>query len=112
MEIQSLKYENPKFQVEVDWDITQRCNYSCSYCASYDNSQPFNFKTIEEYIDCFKYLSDYFGNKTIRLGVLGGAPTLFKQWVELANWLVDYNYILKIINPKFVSLASFFRKLS
>ena len=67
MVIQSLKYENPKFQVEVDWDITQRCNYSCSYCASYDNSQPFNFKTIEEYIDCFKYLSDYFGNKTIRL---------------------------------------------
>ncbi len=112
MEIQSLKYENPKFQVEVDWDITQRCNYSCSYCASYDNSQPFNFKTIDEYIDCFKYLSDYFGNKTIRLGILGGEPTLFKQWVELANWLVDHNYVLKLTTNLSVPVKTYIDKLN
>ena len=90
--IQSLKYDNPQFQVEVDWDITQRCNYSCSYCASYDNDQPFYFKSLEEYIESFKYLSEYFGNKTIKLNFLGGEPTLFKQWVRLVNWLADYNY--------------------
>jgi len=90
--IQSLKYNNPAFQVEVEWMITQRCNYSCSYCASYDNTQPFLFKSLEEYIDSFKYLSEYFGNKTIKLDFLGGEPTLFKQWVKLVNWLADYNY--------------------
>ena len=92
MVVKSLSYNNPAFQVEVDWMITQRCNYTCSYCASYDNSQPFLFRSLEKYIEAFKYLSEYFGNKTIKLHFLGGEPTLFKQWVRLVNWLVDYNY--------------------
>ena len=112
MALQSLKYENPKFQVEVDWDITQRCNYSCSYCASYDNSQPFNFKTFDEYRDCFTYLSDYFGNKTIRMAFLGGEPTLFKQWVDLVNWLVEYNYVLKLTTNLSVPVKTYINKLN
>ena len=112
--IKSLKYDNPQFQVEVEWMITQRCNYTCSYCASYDNTQPFLFKSLEEYFEAFKYLSDYFGNKTIKLHFLGGEPTLFKQWVKLVNWLADYNYkpiittnlsipaiqYIRVLNPK------------
>ncbi len=112
MVIKSLKYDNPKFQVEIDWDITQRCNYSCSYCASYDNAQPFNFKTVNEYIECFKYLSDYFGNKTIRMAFLGGEPTLFKQWVELVNWLVEYNYVLKLTTNLSVPVKTYIDKLN
>ena len=53
-----------EYQVEVEWMITQRCNYECSYCASYDNTSAFMFKTLEEYTTAFKYLSNYFGNKT------------------------------------------------
>lgn len=92
--------------------ITQRCNYSCSYCASYDNTQPFLFKTLEEYIKAFKYLSDRFGNKTIRLNFLGGEPTLFKQWVELINWLSEYNYVPEITTNLSVPVKSYINKLN
>lgn len=112
MQVHSLKYENPKFQVEIDWNITERCNYSCSYCASYDNSQPFNFKSFDEYIECFKYLSDYFGNKTIRIEFLGGEPTLYKKWVELVNWLVEYNYKPYLTTNLSVPVNNYIHKLN
>lgn len=92
--------------------ITQRCNYSCSYCASYDNSQPFLFRSLEEYVNSFKYLSDRFGNKTIRLVFLGGEPTLFKQWVELVNWLTEYNYVPEITTNLSVPVKSYISKLN
>jgi len=69
-----------EYQVEVEWMITQRCNYECTYCASYNNSGDFMFKSLEEYITAFKYLSNHFGNKTIKLSFLGGEPMLYKQW--------------------------------
>jgi len=110
--IKSLKYFNPTFQVEVDWMLTQRCNYSCSYCSSYDNNQPFNFKTLEEYVSAFRYLSDRYGNKTIKLNFLGGEPTLFKQWVELINWLSSYNYVPHITTNLSIPVSSYVSKLN
>lgn len=90
--VKSLEYNNPDFQVEVEWDITQRCNYSCSYCASYDNTQPFYFKPLDEYISTLSYIKEYFGNKRIKLSFLGGEPTLYKEWPELMNWLNDNSF--------------------
>ena len=112
VKIKSLKYSDPAFQVEVGWDITQRCNYSCSYCASYDNTQPFSFKTLEEYTEAFDYLSDYFGNMAIKVDILGGEPTLFKPWYELMNRLVERNFIPKVTTNLSVPVETYVEKLS
>jgi sulfatase maturation enzyme AslB (radical SAM superfamily) len=92
--------------------ITLRCNYSCSYCTAYDNSQPFGFKTLDEYIDVFTYLSDYFGNQKIRISFLGGEPTLYKQWVELVNWLVDNNFVPNILTNLSIPPRTYIHKLN
>lgn len=112
VKIQSLKYDNPSFQVEVEWDITQRCNYSCSYCASYNNTQPFNFKELDEYLDSFEYLSNFFGNKTIKINFLGGEPTLFKQWVKLVNWLSENNFVIKLTTNLSVPVIQYIKVLN
>ena len=65
--IKSVETVFDGFDIEICWDITMKCNYSCSYCDSYDNSQPTYFKTIEEYEKAVDYLTDYFKNKTLNL---------------------------------------------
>jgi sulfatase maturation enzyme AslB (radical SAM superfamily) len=112
LKIKHLKYESPDWQVNIDWMITLRCNYSCSYCTAYDNTKPLGLKSLEEYIDSFSYLSEYFGNQRIRINFLGGEPTLFKQWVELVNWLSDHNYLPNIITNLSIPAKNYIHKLN
>ena len=56
--IKHIVTTSKEYQVEVEWMITQRCNYECTYCASYNNSGDFMFKSLEEYITAFRYLSN------------------------------------------------------
>ena len=107
----SLDYNNPAFQVEVEWDITQRCNYSCSYCASYNNTQPFYFKSLTEYISSFNYLKSFFGNKKIRLTFLGGEPTLFKKWPELINWLNENEFVPHLTTNLSIPVENYIHRL-
>lgn len=111
MAIKSLKYSDSTFQVEVGWDITQRCNYSCSYCASYNNTQPFLFKSLEEYIDALEYLKDYFGNMKVKVDILGGEPTLFKKWYEIMNWMNSSNFLPKLTTNLSVPVDTYIDKL-
>ena len=92
--------------------MKQALTVICTRCGSYDNNQPFSFKTLEEYIKAFEYLSDRYGNKTIRLNFLGGEPTLFKQWVELINWLSNHNYAPEITTNLSVPVKSYINKLN
>lgn len=71
--------------MDISWDITMRCNYSCAYCESYDNTQPTNFKTINEYETALRYLVEHFNTEKLKIEILGGEPTLYKQWTEILN---------------------------
>jgi MoaA/NifB/PqqE/SkfB family radical SAM enzyme len=54
----SVTTEFYDYQVEIGWDITMRCNYSCSYCESYNNNQPTYFKDIKIYEKALNYLKN------------------------------------------------------
>lgn len=111
VKIQSLKYEDPDFQAEVGWDITQRCNYSCTYCASYDNTRPFEFKKLDEYIEALEYLKLYFGNQKVKVDILGGEPTLFKKWYVLMNWMNFHGFLPKLTTNLSVPVGTYINKL-
>ena len=84
------------YEVEIGWDITMRCNYSCSYCSSYDNHQPTYFKSLDEYEKAIIYLKKYLGNKKAKIELLGGEPMLYKNWDQLLNIIYKVGYIPKI----------------
>ena len=110
--IKHIATTSEEYQIEVEWMITQRCNYECTYCASYNNSGNFMFKSLEEYITAFKYLSNHFGNKTIKLSFLGGEPMLYKQWPELVNYIAELNYLPKITTNLSIPVKSYINKLN
>ena len=110
--IKHIATTSEEYQIEVEWMITQRCNYECTYCASYNNSGDFMFKSLEEYITAFRYLSNHFGNKTIKLSFLGGEPMLYKQWPELVNYIAELNYLPKITTNLSIPVKSYINKLN
>lgn len=93
----SIKTFTNEYDVEVEWDLTTRCNYSCSYCKSYDNTQPLLLKNIQEYKKVVNYLSSYYPKKIMKIDLLGGEPMLFKEWAELLQYIYDCGHIPKII---------------
>ncbi len=103
--IKALQTNFFDYQFEIEWELTERCNYSCSYCASYNNNVPTYFKSIEEYKKAVMYVKNYIGNKRAKVNFLGGEPTLNKNWVQLVNFLDEQNFVPRLttnlsIDPK------------
>jgi len=82
--------------LHVDWTITKKCNYDCSYCPP---SVHDNFSPYPSFLDCKSFfesallnnnlkLSDY---KFIRVTLTGGEPTIMKEFSELIDWLKEFS---------------------
>ena len=96
-ELESVVTTFSEYQVEIEWDLTMRCNYSCSYCVSYNNEGPTHFQSLDQYKEALEYLKTYLGNKIARVDLLGGEPMLYKDWDSLLNIIYDLNFTPKII---------------
>lgn len=110
-EVRDLVTNFKKWDVEIHWDLTMRCNYACRYCESYDNNIPSNLKDLDTYIKSIKYLKRYFGNKTARIVFLGGEPTLFKDWAKLLEFCVDEGFYPEVTTNLSLKLKTLQNKL-
>ena len=100
------------FEVEIAWDITMRCNYTCTYCESYNNNIPTYFRTINDYKDALVYIKNYLGNKKAKIDILGGEPMLYKKWDSIINIIGDLGFIPKIVTNLSVSNKSLSKKIN
>ena len=99
------------YQAEVEWNLTMRCNYSCSYCESYDNTIPTNFKSLDDYTTAIKTLNQYLENKKARIEILGGEPMLYKHWNSLLNLIFEYGHLPKICTNLSINNKTLKKKL-
>jgi glycosyltransferase involved in cell wall biosynthesis/MoaA/NifB/PqqE/SkfB family radical SAM enzyme len=71
--------------MRIDWILTRRCNYKCSYCTVYDNVNGF-FPPLEE----LKKAADSIAklpNSNIILQLAGGEPTIHPNYLEFVDYL-------------------------
>lgn len=110
-EVKDLISQPKKWDVEITWDLTMRCNYSCRYCESYNNDIPHNLKDLETYKNSIKYLKKFFGNKKTRIEFLGGEPTLFKDWAKLLEFCEQEGFIYEITTNLSMKMKTLKNKL-
>lgn len=70
--------------IKVEWNLSKRCNYDCSYCPAsiHDNtSQPTDIDILKNTVDQLMLLG-----KPIRLSFTGGEPTVHPQFEELVRY--------------------------
>ena len=79
---------NSKNTLYIEWEITQKCNYRCSYCSAYDilgkNEIDWNKK---------KYILDEISKSPYKvlLYLLGGEPTISKDYFKILDYVDQLN---------------------
>jgi len=73
--------------IKIEWNLTKRCNYDCSYCPAsiHDNSsKPVDIEILKGTIDKLVAIG-----KPIRLSFTGGEPTVHPKFSELLHYARD-----------------------
>jgi MoaA/NifB/PqqE/SkfB family radical SAM enzyme len=72
---------------KVEWNLGKRCNFNCSYCDEYthDNfSDHLKFEVAKKTIDKLK---NQFPEKTIKINLTGGEPTINPDFEKLVDYM-------------------------
>ena len=81
------------FDLEIDYLLTFRCNYDCSYCISHDVNHPSLQRFPNEIIEAFNFIFKQYLNKKIKLRILGGEPFVYKYFINLVNELSNNDFL-------------------
>jgi len=90
-------------QLHVDWNITNMCNYRCSYCFSHDRKiDKRKFTSFEDLKTAVDHLASL-NRPTYKFTLSGGEPTIHPHFFDLIEYLhhklaEKLNYILIITN--------------
>ncbi len=72
--------------MNINWLITRKCNYTCSYCSAYDNNTQFeSFETIKQTIDQIQQLN----KKQYSFSINGGEPTIYPRFIETLEYIFE-----------------------
>ena len=85
------------FDLEIDYLLTFRCNYDCSYCISHDINHPYLKKSSDEIIEALNFIFKQYLNKKIKLRILGGEPFVYKHFLNLVNELSNNDFLQIVI---------------
>ena len=97
----------------VTWDLTRRCNYSCTYCYPGSHNSYENYRSLGSLKHAVDVLTDqWIRGSSVSFQLAGGEPTLHPNYLELLAYI-------RLRNPHSVFLtttngsreSSFYRNL-
>lgn len=81
--------------IRVEWMISKRCNFNCSYCTEFVHDNYSNFPSLEvmkSTIDKLLLATE----KDIHLAITGGEPVLCKHLIDFCQYAKSYSRIKDI----------------
>ena len=77
---------NPR-ALNVNWMLTRKCNYTCSYCSVYDNKNGFfpAWEKLDAAVDKIAGLD----SDEVYITLAGGEPTLHPDYADLVHAIVN-----------------------
>jgi MoaA/NifB/PqqE/SkfB family radical SAM enzyme len=95
---------------EIQWSLTNRCNYNCSYCGIVTKNEKFSsLENMKKNLNFLYYLNN---KKEVKLTLFGGEPTHHPEFlnllkiIELQNLSIftnlskDKNFLKKVLDIK------------
>ncbi len=71
-------------RLDINWILTRKCNYKCSYCTVKDNSGDFvGFDKLKTAVDHLVDLK----NQKIAITLSGGEPTIHPDYIKLIEYI-------------------------
>ena len=74
-------------KIDIQWIITRQCNFKCSYCEVWNDTT--TILELEQNIEIAKKISKIHSNKKRSFVVIGGEPTIYKDYEKLLNILIE-----------------------
>lgn len=86
IKVGSRDYFENKNEVKINWAITRKCNFTCSYCTVYNNNDKFRpFIQFKQAINKIATLN----KDKYEITLTGGEPTIYPQYIELLKYLFE-----------------------
>jgi len=88
-QIVEIKQKYSKY-FHINWNITNKCNFSCEYCHpyNYEGSSPtFQLDTYKKFVNKIK--KQIGENRKLIISFAGGEPTAMPEFDEFLTWLVE-----------------------
>lgn len=86
--------------LKVSWNITENCNFRCSYCITKSSGYDKVFCTLEQAKAAVRYIASA-NRPSYMLTIVGGEPTTHPHFAEiitlLCDWVGDRLTMLEII---------------
>lgn len=84
--------------VMIDWNMGNTCNYHCSYCDPWINNGTYPWVDIDIAFEFVKRVTDHYKKmgKLILWNLLGGEPTVWKDFIKFFKKVKEYDPTCKI----------------
>jgi MoaA/NifB/PqqE/SkfB family radical SAM enzyme len=79
--------ENDK-RLKVEWNLTRRCNFDCTYCSKYTHDNFSEWKDLKQYKEVINKLVRC-TDKELWVSLTGGEPCIYPHLMELVKYCKD-----------------------